>query len=113
MHRKLDLAREPFFSEPKCSITRGHPLKVAKPHALSRARRNHWSIRTINYWNAIPADVVMAPSLIEFKTLLDKFWWRDKCNHPWKYMGHTTIPDIATCVMCICIENVQVNENVI
>ena len=81
MHSKLDLPRENFFAEPTCRITRGHPLKVAKPHAQSRARSNHWSIRVINDWNSLPAEVVMAPSLNEFKSLLDKLWAREKYRH--------------------------------
>ena len=79
---RLNIHREVFFKEPSLRTTRGHPHKLAKPHAQTRARRNHWSIRVINDWNSLPADIVTAGSLNEFKNKIDKHWVRNRYSHP-------------------------------
>ena len=56
------------------SRTRGHPLKVQKPRADTRVRRQAFGIRSINAWNALPAQVVCAPSTNSFKARLDAHW---------------------------------------
>ena len=58
----------------EAGITRGHPFKLHKPHAFSRARRNFLSIRAVNNWNNLPCHVVSAPSLNAFKSRLDIHW---------------------------------------
>ena len=55
-------------------ITRGHEWKLLKPRAVSRVRRNAFSVRVINEWNALPPSVVAAPSLNAFKARLDRHW---------------------------------------
>ena len=77
----LGLSWDDFFEQPTTRTTRGHPLKVAKPHAQTRARRNHWSIRTINDWNTLPASIITARTLNEFKNGLDKYWYRERYIH--------------------------------
>ena len=60
--------------------TRGHSLKLCKPHAASRARQNSFAVRIINDWNGLPAAVVSSPSLNSFKSRLDTYWepiWYD------------------------------------
>ena len=32
------------------------------------------SQRVVNDWNDLPSDVITAPSIIEFKIRLDKYW---------------------------------------
>ena len=74
MKGHLDLKKEDFFQAPESENTRGHPMKVAKPRAVTRMRRNHWSVRSVNDWNSLPSQVVLAPTVYEFKSLLDDFW---------------------------------------
>ena len=54
--------------------TRGHPYKIVKPLAKKPARSNSFSIRSINTWNSLPADVVAAKSVNAFKSKLDSYW---------------------------------------
>ena len=48
LHGKLDLDPHIFFDEAVARDTRGHPWKLVKPRAISRIRRNTFSIRVIN-----------------------------------------------------------------
>ena len=70
----LDLEKGEFVLPAPSSSTRGHPLKLAKPRAQTRVRRNHWSTRVINDWNSLPDHVVLAPSVNVFKNRLDFHW---------------------------------------
>lgn len=74
MNGSVDLRKEDFFRTPPVGTTRGHPMKVAKPRATSRPRRNNWSTRTVNDWNSLPVHVIQATSLNQFKNRLDEFW---------------------------------------
>jgi len=47
--------------------TRGHPLKLTVPESRVNARAYAFPVRVINVWNRLPADVVLAPSLLSFK----------------------------------------------
>ncbi|KAF0306369.1 hypothetical protein FJT64_022074 [Amphibalanus amphitrite] len=42
--------------------TRGHQWRLAKPRAVSRIRRNAFSIRVINDWNSLPSAAMVPPS---------------------------------------------------
>ena len=55
-------------------ITRGHPLKVAKPRWNTKLRQNSFRNRVVNDWNNLPNEVVCAPSLNSFKSRLDTHW---------------------------------------
>ena len=54
--------------------TRGHTLKLRKPRATCRARLNSFSVRCINDWNGLPAEIVHSPSVNVFKNRLDAHW---------------------------------------
>ena len=82
MNGLLKMSKDDFFQPAPTASTRGHPMKVAKPRAVSRARRNHWSIRAINDWNSLPAHVVLAPTLNSFKNRLDEHWTSHKFDIP-------------------------------
>ena len=56
------------------SITRGHDLKLFKPLCNTNVRSHFFSLRVINDWNNLPADVVNAPSVNAFKNKLDQHW---------------------------------------
>ena len=82
MTGQLGLHREEFFSEPTTASTRGHELKVAKPRAHSRVRRNHFSVRTVNDWNSLPSHVVSSETTNKFKNSLDEFWTEHRFDIP-------------------------------
>ena len=82
MTGQIGLRKEDFVSEPTISFTRGHALKVDKPRANSRVRRNHLSVRAVNDWNSLPASVVNSQTTNKFKSSLDEFWIRHRFDIP-------------------------------
>ena len=74
LRQGIDLEAERFFAAAATGNTRGHQWKLSKPRAVSRVRRNVFSVRVINDWNGLPPSVVDAPSLNAFKARLDKHW---------------------------------------
>ena len=74
LQQKVDMNASKFFTLAKNDNTRGHQWKLQKPQAVSRVRRNAFSVRVINEWNALPPSVVTAPSLNAFKARLDRHW---------------------------------------
>lgn len=53
--------------------SRGHSQKLFKEHASVSARRNFFSIRVIDPWNALPAEVIQSGSVCLFKSNLVKY----------------------------------------
>ena len=53
---------------------RGHPLKLAPIRAQHQRRGNFFTNRIVPLWNALPENVVMAPSVPSFEAKLDKYW---------------------------------------
>ena len=74
IHGGIDQDYTSFFAIDTQTRTRGHPWKICKPNAVSRARRNFFAVRVINDWNSLPVSVVSAPSLNIFKSRLDAHW---------------------------------------
>ena len=74
----VDIDVAMLFTRAAASITRGHQLKLLKPQAESRVRRNAFSVRVINEWNALPPSVVAAPNVNVFKARLDRHWMQDR-----------------------------------
>ena len=52
--------------------TRGNSHKIEKQTARLEIRRNFFSLRVHDAWNALPEDIVNAPSLDAFKRRLDR-----------------------------------------
>ena len=73
-HGGVDVDPEDMFTRHPAGPTRGHQLKLCKPHCSSRVRRNSFAVRTINDWNGLPDMVVTSPSLNTFKNRLDLHW---------------------------------------
>ena len=73
LHHTMDL-QEGLLPLSETRVTRGHPFKLHKPQAVSRARRNFLSVRAVNSWNSLPYHVVSAPSVNAFKSRLDIHW---------------------------------------
>ena len=69
LHNYLELDTSELFTF-NPSITRGHNLKLFKPHSSLRLR----TIRVISDWNNLPHHVVNASSMNDFKNLLDSSW---------------------------------------
>jgi hypothetical protein len=64
----LDSAQ--FFTQSTETRTRGHPLKLYIPPVNHDYSKYFFSNRVPKIWNALPCDVVMAPSLTLFKKRL-------------------------------------------
>ena len=54
--------------------TRGHKWKIFKSRVDTELRQRVLSIRAINDWNSLSANVVEADTLNAFKNRLDKHW---------------------------------------
>ena len=72
---------EKFFTMSSYTQTRGHSLKLFKKRARLNVRKNCFSNRVVDGWNALPESVVTAPSLNTFKSRLNKHWR----NQPYKF----------------------------
>lgn len=78
----IDLDPEQFFTIATHSRTRGHSWKLAKPVAVSRVRRNCFSVRIVTDWNSLPAAVVESTTTNQFKSRLDAHWALQKYDIP-------------------------------
>ena len=58
LHGGFDLDQSIFFNAAHARDTRSHPLRLVKPHAVTRIRRNAFSVRVVNDWNSLPGSVV-------------------------------------------------------
>ena len=76
LHGRLDLDPQIFFDTAIARDTRGHPWRLVKPRAVSRIRRNAFSVRVVNDWNSLPSAVVTSDTLNQFKNRLDAHWTR-------------------------------------
>ena len=82
LHGGVDLVPERFFEFATARDTRGHAWKLVKPQAATRVRRQAFSIRVINDWNALPATVVASSSITQFKSRIDTHWADIQCDIP-------------------------------
>jgi ribonucleases P/MRP protein subunit RPP40 len=62
-----------FFTLVQDSRTRGHNFKLVKDRSRIDIRKNFFSQRVVNEWNALPELVVEAESVNSFKNRYDKF----------------------------------------
>ena len=74
LHGGVDVDETKMFTLNAGGLTRGHSLKLCKPHGACRARQNSFAVRVINEWNGLPEAVVNSPSLNSFKNRLDAYW---------------------------------------
>ena len=56
------------------SRTRGHPYKLFKKPTTHQPNTNYFSNRIVDWWNNLPQEVVLAPSVKSFEGRLDKHW---------------------------------------
>ena len=66
-----------FFKPCKEVRTRGHPMRVQKTQCKSLVRRNTFSQKVVNDWNALPDAVVTSGSINQFKGRLGRWWKND------------------------------------
>ena len=66
-----------FFKPCKEVRTRGHKMRVQKTQCKSLVRRNTFSQRVVNDWNALPDAVVTSGSITQFKGRLGRWWKND------------------------------------
>ncbi|VDL96397.1 unnamed protein product [Schistocephalus solidus] len=67
------LASGDFFELATTTTLRGHPIKLRVTGARLDTRRFFFSSRVIKAWNALPADIIMSPSVDTFKRKFDQY----------------------------------------
>ena len=72
--------------------TRGHAFKLFKQRAHLNMRKYSFSYRIVDQWNALPSEVVNAPTLNCFKNRLD----RHLSNQPIIYDFTANITNITS-----------------
>ena len=70
----VNINAKSLFMPTNSSRTRGHAHKFFKHHAIKRPRIDSFSQRIVNTWNSLPAYVINAPSMNQFKNRLDRHW---------------------------------------
>ena len=68
---KVDLSL--FFSL-NTNATRGHSLKLRKAHTRTKIRKNFFSQRIVNKWNALPPRSMESKTVNEFKGYLQRLY---------------------------------------
>ena len=63
-----------FRSRDTFPTTRGHQYKIFKHPVHYNVRANFFTCRIANVWNDLPSEIIEAPSLNYFKSLLDNYW---------------------------------------
>ena len=53
--------------------TRGHCLKLDKPRSVKSVRANSFCSRIVNQWNSLPEEIVVSRTVLQFKTLYDRY----------------------------------------
>ena len=83
------------------TATRGHSFKLEKLRFKRNTRKNCFTMRIVNSWNALPSYVVNAKTKIQFEKMLDYAWntAEIKYNHRAPPPGHdqnTTLKTVHT-----------------
>jgi hypothetical protein len=63
----------PFINDEDNS-RRGHSFKLKKGRFYTNVRKHFFSERVVNLWNALPDQIVDAPTINTFKNRLDRHW---------------------------------------
>ena len=73
-HGGMSLDADELLKRTRYHATRGHEWKLDKPRVRTASRKQAFSVRVVNEWNSLPAQVVSAPTLSQFKAELDSHW---------------------------------------
>jgi len=76
----LKIESDQFFKL-SSSLLRGHSLKLYKPFASRRCRKEFFSLSVVDEWNCLPESVVTACSVDSFKVRLDQFMGQRRYEH--------------------------------
>ena len=78
---KEDVDASEFFQRAIKTDLRGHEWKLFRQRSRLNVRKHFFTQRVVNFWNALPSDVVKANSTNTFKNRIDKHWrgkkWTD------------------------------------
>ena len=88
----IDLVdKEKLFTIAEYRQTRGHPYKLLQRRSRLNIMANSFGNRVVNSLNALPENVVNAPSLNAFKSRLNKHWYGhpNKFEAKWYQVGST------------------------
>ena len=80
LHGFVDVPSDHFFTHSTVSVTRGNSLKLCKTHCKLNATKNSFAHRLINFWNALPENIISASSVTIFKNRLKSFNLCPFCN---------------------------------
>ncbi len=71
---EVDLNLSEFFLRPPRASLRGHTHRLLQGPSRLRRRSGAFSVRKVKFWNRLPAHLVLAPSVSNFKKQLDRHW---------------------------------------
>lgn len=60
-----------FFEQSTVTRTRGHSMKLKKPRVRTIVGQSCFTVRAINAWNALPHEIMTAPSISSWKRQYD------------------------------------------
>ena len=80
---KSCIAPDSLFSPAPVGNTRGHPYKVGHVRAQTDVRRRSFSIRCVDQWNRLPANVVLEQNYKSFKQKLAMALGNELYWYPW------------------------------
>ena len=68
------VTRNIFPQNPSNIPTRGNTCKIYKQHSRIDIRKYSFTQRVVDHWNALPEEVMSAPSVNSFKSKLNSSW---------------------------------------
>ena len=74
LHGLLRVDPEALLPLSRNRANRGHSLHLEKRRTTTALRQHTFAHRVVNTWNALPANIVEAPSVNTFKNRLDEHW---------------------------------------
>ena len=72
LHGYVNGLPEKFGIKLASRTSRGHSLKLEKQAVINDVRKYFFGVRIVNPWNALPENVINAPSIVSFKKNLFK-----------------------------------------
>jgi hypothetical protein len=80
-----DIRSDSLFTRASYLATRGHNQKLFKKDSRLQVRQHFFTNRVITDWNSLPAPVVCAKNVIEFKVALDCYWESHPARYDYKF----------------------------
>ncbi|KAI8489077.1 hypothetical protein Bbelb_333010 [Branchiostoma belcheri] len=75
--------------------TRGHHLKIKRTQAKTNMRLHFFTNRTASWWNELPGEVVMAPSVNSFKKRFDEYMETHPVVYNYRALDHPLRPEMS------------------